>query len=84
MIDDTPNQPNIYCKQMMKSQQAQWASCEMCHVGVNTIAKLLPTLRHNAGIGDWDQKTSHCLCQYGITKLANSGYVNHAEGAWAA
>ena len=77
---------------MIKSQQAQWAShgfpeyhfSETCHMGVNTIAKLLPALFHNAGIGDWDWNTGHCLHQYGITKLANSGYINHAEVAWAA
>ena len=48
-------------------------------MGVNTIAKLLPTLCCYAGIGDWDQQTGHCLHQYGITKLATSGYVYHAE-----
>ena len=77
---------------MSKSRQAQWAShgfpeyhfSKTCQMGVNTITKLLPTLCHNTGIGDWDQKTGHCLCQYGITKLANSGYVNHAEVAQAA
>ena len=77
---------------MTKCQQAQWAVhgfpqhyfSESCHMGVSTIAKLLPTLCCNARTADWNQKTGHCLGQYGITKLANSGYVNHAEVAHVA